>query len=321
MAYPSQYLFRVRDLEGVLCKYRQKHDENMLCIESELKHRSDGPQARPIKSDTKKKKKRVRFASHDSSGKITTMSTTPAIDRKKELDSELLKLRELCLMLDCLERQIQTSKFEKKDEVLYYINIRFTRLVVLSEKHILELELLEKEARLSRVIRRMKEQKSALRHEVNSWLSLQERTSKPLRADSRKWGSRTEVSSEANLRAERFRQEFEVGACGRTLEKLQESLNIILLVEKAAAISGRAVTAAAFSAEHNFEKITVFERRECAGGTWIYDQSPPHDLPIRPGSLPPDSDPPLEIPNNLPKITSPNEQERFTKTPIYSSLT
>ena len=52
----------------------------------------------------------------------------------------------------------------------------------------------------------------------------------------------------------------------------------------------------------------------------IYDPEP-NPIPLVPGYLPPDSDPPLGIPDGLPKITSPNEQERFDKTPIYNSLT
>ncbi|KFY99284.1 hypothetical protein V498_00867 [Pseudogymnoascus sp. VKM F-4517 (FW-2822)] len=82
-----------------------------------------------------------------------------------------------------------------------------------------------------------------------------------------------------------------------------------------------AITAAAFSAEKFFEKIRVFERREIAGGTWIYDHSPPSNLPLRPGSLPLDLDTPLKIPKSLPKIIPPNMQERYTQTPIYDSLT
>ncbi|KAH7378117.1 hypothetical protein BKA64DRAFT_736750 [Cadophora sp. MPI-SDFR-AT-0126] len=82
-----------------------------------------------------------------------------------------------------------------------------------------------------------------------------------------------------------------------------------------------AITAAAFTAEKYFDRIQVFERRESAGGTWIYDPSPPSSLPLQPGGLPPDVDPPLNIPDELPKIMSPNQQERWHKTPIYSSLT
>lgn len=235
MAYPPNYLLQVRNLEAVLRGHREESIEKPNSIEME---QSNQPDCLSNLVEPKTKKKRVRFATHDSSGKITTVSTTHAIDRKGELDSELLKLREICLMLDCLEHQIRSSKSEKKEEILYFLDIRFTRLSVVSEKHILELELIEKEARLSRIIRRLKEKKWDLRHEVNSWLKLQERTWKPLQADLRHWGSRTDVASEANLRAERFQLEFEVGGCRRTLEKLQESLDIILLVEKAAATSG-----------------------------------------------------------------------------------
>ncbi|KAF8856860.1 FAD/NAD(P)-binding domain-containing protein, partial [Acephala macrosclerotiorum] len=82
-----------------------------------------------------------------------------------------------------------------------------------------------------------------------------------------------------------------------------------------------AITAAAFKAENYFEKIRVFERRETAGGTWIYDRDPKPSLPILPGALPASVDPPLVIPSSLPRIISPNQQERFAQTPIYDSLT
>ncbi|KAI0010861.1 putative dimethylaniline monooxygenase [Xylariaceae sp. FL0662B] len=82
-----------------------------------------------------------------------------------------------------------------------------------------------------------------------------------------------------------------------------------------------AITAAAFKAENYFEHIEVFERRGTAGGTWIYDPDPKPGPVIRPGSLPPDLDPPLKIPSGLPRITPSNQQERFEQTPIYESLT
>ncbi|RFU79595.1 thiol-specific monooxygenase [Trichoderma arundinaceum] len=82
-----------------------------------------------------------------------------------------------------------------------------------------------------------------------------------------------------------------------------------------------AVTAAALKAEEAFDVIRVFERRECAGGTWIYDAAVQPHLLARPGALPAELDPPLEIPQNLPAVARPNKQERFSTTPIYSSLT
>ncbi|KAI2619654.1 putative dimethylaniline monooxygenase [Hypoxylon sp. NC1633] len=82
-----------------------------------------------------------------------------------------------------------------------------------------------------------------------------------------------------------------------------------------------AITAAALKAEDYFERIRVFERRETPGGTWIFDSDPKPDLAIRPGRLPSDIDPPLEIPKELPQVTTPNQQERYSKTPIYNSLT
>lgn len=103
-----------------------------------------------------------------------------------------------------------------------------------------------------------------------------------------------------------------------------------------------AVTAAAFAAEKYYDVIRVFERRGSAGGTWcvvcifsflhapescrineinrIYDPAP-RDLAIRPGKLPPETDPRLGIPTSLPRISKPVEQERFELTPIYEGLT
>ncbi|KAH7017960.1 uncharacterized protein B0I36DRAFT_394475 [Microdochium trichocladiopsis] len=82
-----------------------------------------------------------------------------------------------------------------------------------------------------------------------------------------------------------------------------------------------AITAAALKAESYFERIKVFERREAAGGTWIYDADPGAKHPIFPGKLPVDVDRPLEIPPELPTITQPSKRERWTTTPIYSTLT
>lgn len=53
----------------------------------------------------------------------------------------------------------------------------------------------------------------------------------------------------------------------------------------------------------------------------IFDPSPGPELPIKPGKVPPEIDPPLGIPNELPRITAPSQQERFSQTPVYNSLT
>ncbi|GFP55635.1 thiol-specific monooxygenase [Trichoderma asperellum] len=82
-----------------------------------------------------------------------------------------------------------------------------------------------------------------------------------------------------------------------------------------------AITAAALKAEEVFDVIRVFERRESAGGTWIYDAAVQPSLLGRPGATPSELDPPLAIPKNLPAVLPPNKQERFSKTPIYDSLT
>ncbi|OAP56347.1 hypothetical protein AYL99_09526 [Fonsecaea erecta] len=82
-----------------------------------------------------------------------------------------------------------------------------------------------------------------------------------------------------------------------------------------------AAAAAAFAAEKFFTRIRVFERREAPGGTWIYDPDPGPGFKLFPGGLPPSTDPPLKIPDTLPRLTSPISQERYDKTPIYDSLT
>ncbi|USW59319.1 Putative flavin monooxygenase, FAD/NAD(P)-binding domain superfamily [Septoria linicola] len=81
-----------------------------------------------------------------------------------------------------------------------------------------------------------------------------------------------------------------------------------------------AAAAAALHAEDYFDDIKVFERRETAGGTWIYDAEP-GEVPITPGALPPDVDRPLSIPEKLPARRPASTQYRFDKTPIYEGLT
>ncbi|KKA23327.1 Dimethylaniline monooxygenase [Rasamsonia emersonii CBS 393.64] len=82
-----------------------------------------------------------------------------------------------------------------------------------------------------------------------------------------------------------------------------------------------AAAAAAFAAEKYFDRIRVFERRETPGGTWIFDPDPNPLIVPQPGKLPPEIDPPLEIPQNLPATTPPSSQERYDRTPIYAELT
>lgn len=55
--------------------------------------------------------------------------------------------------------------------------------------------------------------------------------------------------------------------------------------------------------------------------TRIYDADPQPGLPVFPGALPPDIDPPLEVPRRLPAMLPPSKQERHSKTPVYDSLT
>ncbi|KAJ9607679.1 hypothetical protein H2200_007757 [Cladophialophora chaetospira] len=109
-----------------------------------------------------------------------------------------------------------------------------------------------------------------------------------------------------------------------------------------------AAAAAALAAEDYFDRIRVFERRETPGGTWwvlarsqlppplrdlgthtysvsnvrIYDPDPGPGPKLTPGADPPETDPPLKIPDGpLPRTTAPSTQERFDRTPIYDTLT
>ncbi|CAK1359446.1 unnamed protein product [Cercospora beticola] len=108
--------------------------------------------------------------------------------------------------------------------------------------------------------------------------------------------------------------------------RLQNTAKLIrttTMVRKVAVIgagASGAATAAALHAEDGFDTIKVFERRETAGGTWIYDADP-DDIPITPGALPPEIDQPISPPQQFPAITAPSTQNRFEKTPIYEELT
>lgn len=53
----------------------------------------------------------------------------------------------------------------------------------------------------------------------------------------------------------------------------------------------------------------------------IYDADPSPVSEPQPGKLPPDIDPQLRIPDDLPRTTQPSPQERWDKTPIYDELT
>ena len=55
--------------------------------------------------------------------------------------------------------------------------------------------------------------------------------------------------------------------------------------------------------------------------TRIYDPEPGPEIELHPGKLPPDVDPPLELPGRLPQTTPPNRRQRYASTPIYEELT
>ncbi|PVH95770.1 putative dimethylaniline monooxygenase [Periconia macrospinosa] len=97
--------------------------------------------------------------------------------------------------------------------------------------------------------------------------------------------------------------------------------DVFISISRGAIFEG-AISAAAFASEGVFGTIRVFERRETPGGTWIYDADPKSPEQFFPGKLPPDVDPQLDIPRgDFPTFTTPTEQQRFDRTPIYSELT
>ncbi|WFD37020.1 hypothetical protein MCUN1_003912 [Malassezia cuniculi] len=72
--------------------------------------------------------------------------------------------------------------------------------------------------------------------------------------------------------------------------------------------------------EQAFDVVRCFERRERAGGVWLYDEKPnSRGIPL--GVTDPAAiDPPLTAPATLPAYTPPSKQERYHHTPTYSYL-
>jgi hypothetical protein len=69
---------------------------------------------------------------------------------------------------------------------------------------------------------------------------------------------------------------------------------------------------------HVYSAVRVLGLTTCLR---IYDGGNTPDIPIYPGELPPSTDPPLKIPDGLPRTTPPSEQERYLETPVYETLT
>ncbi|KAL1955701.1 hypothetical protein VTO42DRAFT_8173 [Malbranchea cinnamomea] len=81
-----------------------------------------------------------------------------------------------------------------------------------------------------------------------------------------------------------------------------------------------AIAVDAFAQEKAFDIIRVFERREKAGGCWLFDTNPPPELVNFQGLADRTADKPLEIPKVLPAYTPRSTQNRYEETSIYPTL-
>ncbi|KAF8655463.1 hypothetical protein AX16_003052 [Volvariella volvacea WC 439] len=82
-----------------------------------------------------------------------------------------------------------------------------------------------------------------------------------------------------------------------------------------------AIAVDALAREQAFDIIRVFERRERAGGCWIYDGDVPTPLLENFQQLAQrTADPPFPIPTHLPAYTPKCKQPRYAETPTYSYL-
>ncbi|KAL2831546.1 hypothetical protein BDW59DRAFT_169782 [Aspergillus cavernicola] len=80
-----------------------------------------------------------------------------------------------------------------------------------------------------------------------------------------------------------------------------------------------AIAVDAFAQEHAFTRIRVFERREKAGGCWIYDEEPA-PLTDFDALAARTADQPVAAPGTLPGYFPRSKQHRFDDTPVYPAL-
>ncbi|KAK5045969.1 hypothetical protein LTR84_008755 [Exophiala bonariae] len=86
-----------------------------------------------------------------------------------------------------------------------------------------------------------------------------------------------------------------------------------------AGISG-IVAASAFQRLGNDFEIQIFERKAVPGGSWVYDEVS-NTVPNFPSENPESVNPPVLRPEGILPLTVPrNTQQRYTSTPLYSSL-
>ncbi|KIA75860.1 monooxygenase [Aspergillus ustus] len=81
-----------------------------------------------------------------------------------------------------------------------------------------------------------------------------------------------------------------------------------------------AIAVDAFAQEHAFDRIRVFERREKAGGCWIYDEDAPAPLADFDALTARTADKPVAAPGKLPGYFQRSQQHRFDDTPVYPAL-
>ncbi|KAF9893540.1 hypothetical protein FE257_010852 [Aspergillus nanangensis] len=81
-----------------------------------------------------------------------------------------------------------------------------------------------------------------------------------------------------------------------------------------------AITIDALAQEKAFDNIRVFERRERAGGCWVYDEGEPPSLGDLDALSSRAVDKPVPIPDTLPGVAPRLQAHRFSDTPVYPAL-
>lgn len=80
------------------------------------------------------------------------------------------------------------------------------------------------------------------------------------------------------------------------------------------------ITLDALIREKLFDNLRLFERRDQAGGCWIYDDKPPEPLPEIQKLSNRTADEPASVPETLPRYVPKSSKQRFLDTATYSYL-
>lgn len=80
------------------------------------------------------------------------------------------------------------------------------------------------------------------------------------------------------------------------------------------------ITLDALIREKKFDNIRLFERRDQAGGCWVFDDKPPEKLPEIQKLSNRTADEPAPIPGTLPRYAPKTSKQRFLDTATYSYL-